>query len=41
MVNLETHESPPMQGEVIQTEMKVIRVSSIIDWEAAGWYPES
>ncbi|KAF2026738.1 hypothetical protein EK21DRAFT_103008 [Setomelanomma holmii] len=40
MVNLETHESPPMQGEVIQTEMKVIRVSSIIDWEAAGWYPE-
>jgi hypothetical protein len=40
MVNLEANESP-MQGEVIHTEKMVVRVTSIIDWEAAGWYPES
>jgi hypothetical protein len=41
MVNLEANGSPPIQGEVMQTEKMVVRVSSIIDWEAAGWYPES
>ena len=41
MVHLEANESPPTQGKVIHTEEKVIRVSSIIDWEVAGWYPES
>ena len=41
MVHLEANKSLLMQGEVIHTEEKVIRVSSIIDWEVAGWYPES
>ncbi|RMZ74544.1 phosphotransferase enzyme family [Pyrenophora seminiperda CCB06] len=38
---LEANESPSIQGEITPTEKKVVRVSSIIDWEVAGWYPES
>ncbi|KAI4665178.1 uncharacterized protein J4E88_010626 [Alternaria novae-zelandiae] len=41
MVILEVSQAIPVQVEVMHTEHKVVRVSSIIDWEAAGWYPES
>jgi len=41
MVTLDDSQAIPVQGEVMLTEHKVVRVSSIIDWEAAGWYPES
>ncbi|KAF1916629.1 hypothetical protein BDU57DRAFT_587570 [Ampelomyces quisqualis] len=37
MVTMETNESLGI-GE---TQEKVVMVSSIIDWETAGWYPES
>ncbi|KAI4677817.1 hypothetical protein J4E81_010747 [Alternaria sp. BMP 2799] len=36
-----TAEDSGSGGEVMHTEHKVVRVSAIIDWEAAGWYPES
>ncbi|KAI4642607.1 uncharacterized protein J4E79_011489 [Alternaria viburni] len=41
MVTLEHSQAIPVQGEVVQIEHTNIRVSSIIDWEAAGWYPDS
>ena len=41
MVTLDDRQAIPIQGEVMHTEHKVVRVSAIIDWEAAGWYPES
>ncbi|KAI4714369.1 hypothetical protein J4E89_000048 [Alternaria sp. Ai002NY15] len=41
MMTLDDRQTIPIQGEVMRTEHKVVRVSAIIDWEAAGWYPES
>ncbi|KAI4675980.1 uncharacterized protein J4E84_009779 [Alternaria hordeiaustralica] len=41
MVTLDDSQAIPVQGEVMHTEQTVVRVSAIIDWEAAGWYPES
>jgi len=41
MVTLDDSQTIPVHGEVMHIEHKVVRVSSIIDWEAAGWYPES
>jgi len=41
MVTLDDDQAVPVQSGVMYTQHKVVRVSSIIDWEAAGWYPES
>jgi hypothetical protein len=41
MVTLKASQPIPTQAEVVRAEDTIVRVSSIIDWEAAGWYPES
>jgi len=41
MVTLEANESHTVHGDMLKTSEKDILVSSIIDWETAGWYPES
>jgi hypothetical protein len=41
MVTLEASQPIPTQGEAVRTGDTIVRVSSIIDWETAGWYPES
>ncbi|CAI6341292.1 unnamed protein product [Periconia digitata] len=40
MVILETAKSSTSEEKTTQTRESVVRVSSILDWETAGWYPE-